>query len=50
VKSQTKANALDADPKDKTGGESRLKLYQQQKPYRKGDLGSDLVFKLFRTK
>ena len=34
VKWQTKANELRADDEDKTVGESRLKLYQEKKPYR----------------
>jgi len=34
VKWQTKANALYADPGDKSRGEARLKLYQEKKPYR----------------
>jgi tetratricopeptide (TPR) repeat protein len=31
---QTKANALESDPQAKTEGESRLKLYQEKKPFR----------------
>jgi tetratricopeptide (TPR) repeat protein len=38
VKWQTKANELYSDPKDKTKGESWLKLYQDKKPYREIDL------------
>ena len=36
---QTKANALYSDDGDKTRGQSRLKLYQEKKPYR--DAGPD---------
>ncbi len=34
VKWQTKANELYSDPKEKTEGERRLKLYQAKQPYR----------------
>ncbi len=34
VKWQTKANDLRDNDEDKTDGESRLKLYQEKKPYR----------------